>query len=219
MRPRLLGPALAVELDSPYRALSSAVLGGGLSSLRTWLNLQVPPDYARTDPAQHLHAEAAGLEAPVVGMLTAVDVRRHTHASAGGTEAIATVGIRHALAAAGQRPRALPPVGTINLLVVVGEPLADAALVGALQTAVEAKAQALAAAGVRAANAPAFATGTATDAICLACPPGEGLPFAGPATRIGGEIARAVHRAVLEGALIDLAHQRERRTAWSSSNA
>lgn len=88
MRRRLLGPALAVEFDRPYRALSSAVLGGGLVSLRTWLNLQVPPDYARTDPADHLRAEAAGLEAPVVGMLTAAEVRRHTHARAGGTEAV-----------------------------------------------------------------------------------------------------------------------------------
>ncbi|MGH8983996.1 MAG: adenosylcobinamide amidohydrolase, partial [Acidimicrobiia bacterium] len=71
---------------------------------------------------------------------------------------------------------------------------------------------------IPAANAAGFATGTATDAICLACPLGEGLPFAGPATRIGGEIARAVHRAVLEGALNDLVCRRERRPAWSSSS-
>jgi adenosylcobinamide hydrolase len=74
--------------------------------------------------------------------------------------------------------------------------------VGALQTAVEAKAQALAAAGVAAANAPGYATGTATDAICVACPPGERVPFAGPVTRVGADLARAVLEAVRSGAAL-----------------
>jgi adenosylcobinamide hydrolase len=85
--------------------------------------------------------------------------------------------------------------------VVVGEPLSDAGLTGAVQTAVEAKAQALAAARVPAANADSFATGTATDAICVACPPGARAAFAGPATRVGGDLAHAVYEAVLAGAL------------------
>jgi adenosylcobinamide amidohydrolase len=72
-----------------------------------------------------------------------------------------------------------------------------------LQTAVEAKAQALATARVPAANAAGFATGTATDALCVACPPGATVPFAGPATRVGGDLARAVFEAVLAGALAD----------------
>jgi adenosylcobinamide amidohydrolase len=110
------------------------------------------------------------------------------------------VGIGHPLAAAGRLPRAVPRVGTINLLVRVGAPLDDAALVAAVQTASEAKAQALADAGVRALNHPGPATGTATDAICIAVPPGGGVPFAGPATAIGAAIAQAVHGAVLTGA-------------------
>lgn len=215
MRPHLLGPSLVVELDQPYRSLSSAVLGGGLTSLRTWLNLQVPGDYARTDPAAHLREQAAGLARPVVGMLTAAEVARFNEARAGSASAVTTVGIGHALAAAGRRPRIAPRVGTINLLVVVDEPLSDAGLVGALQTAVEAKAQALADAGAPAANASGFATGTATDAICLACLPGVGSAFAGPATRVGAEIGRVVHRAVLEGALADMAQRRPGRTVSS----
>jgi adenosylcobinamide amidohydrolase len=104
----------------------------------------------------------------------------------------------------------VPPVGTINLLVVTGAPLDDAGLVNALQTAVEAKAQALAEAGVRARNAACAATGTATDAIAIACPPGARVRFAGPATAVGADIAAAVHRAVLLGALADAASRRER---------
>lgn len=203
MTPELRGNGLVVNLGRMHRCLSSAVLGGGLTRARTWLNLQVPPDYARTDPAQHLHEEAAGLRAPVVGMLTAAPVARFQSAAFGEARSIATVGARHALAAAGTRPRLAPRVGTINVLVVVNAPLSDAALVGAVQTAVEAKAQALADARVEAVNADGFATGTATDSICVACLPGARVAFAGPATRVGSDIARAVHDAVLAGALAE----------------
>jgi adenosylcobinamide hydrolase len=201
LRPRLAAGGLVVDLGRPYRCLSSALLGGGLGWLRTWLNLQVGPDYARTDPEAHLAAAAAGLAGPVVGMMTAAPVGGHRVGRAGGASAVATVGVGGALAAAGTRPRAAPAAGTINLLVVVGAPLSDAGLTGAVQTAVEAKAQALAAARVPAANADGFATGTATDAICVACPPGARVPFAGPATRVGGDLAHAVYQAVLAGAL------------------
>jgi adenosylcobinamide amidohydrolase len=200
---------LVADLGSVHRCLSSAVLGGGLGSIRTWLNAQVPHDYARIDPGADLAARAAGLAGPVVGMLTAADVARHTAGARGGARALATVGAEWALAAAGRRPRAVPPVGTINLLVVTDAPLTDAGLVNALQTAVEAKAQALAEAGVRARNAPGPATGTATDAIAVACPPGARVAFAGPATRVGADIAAAVHRAVLLGARADAAARAE----------
>jgi adenosylcobinamide amidohydrolase len=199
--------ALALDFGSTRRVLSSAVLGGGLGDARSWLNVTVDPGYARTDPAADLAERATrlGLPAPVVGMLTAVDVRTHRHATHGAATVLATVGVGHALAAAGRRPRAVPAAGTINLLVVVDAALDDAALAGAAQTAIEAKAQALAGAGVRAGNAASFATGTATDAFCVAALPGGGVPFAGPATPIGADIALAVHGAVLAGALADRA--------------
>jgi adenosylcobinamide hydrolase len=211
LRPRLAHGGLVVDLGAAHRCLSSALLGGGLGWLRTWLNLQVARDYARTDPEAHLDAAAAGLPGPVVGMMTAAPVAAHQLGSAGGARAVATVGVGHALAAAGSRPRAAPASGTVNLLVVVDQPLSDAGLAGALQTAVEAKAQALAAARVPAANADGWATGTATDALCVACPPGSTVPFAGPATRVGGDLARAVFDAVLAGALADR-RRRERPT-------
>lgn len=205
MRLTLHGGALAADLGGERRTLSSAVLGGGLASARSWLNATVAPDYARLDPAEDLAERAAllGLAPPVVGMLTAVDVRCHERARHGAARAVATVGVRHALAAAGTRPRPVERAGTINLLVVVEAALDDAALAGAAQTAIEAKAQALAAAGVAATNADSLATGTATDAFCIACRPGGGVPFAGPATRVGADIAYAVFAAVRAGALAD----------------
>jgi adenosylcobinamide amidohydrolase len=197
--------ALLATLPAAHRCLSSAVLGGGLTSARHWLNLQVPHDYARTDPDAHLAevARANGLDPKgVVGMLTAADVRAGVRRDRGPASAVATVGIGQPLAAAGRRPRPLPRIGTINVFVVVRHGLTDAALVTAVQTATEAKTQALADAGVRALNHHGPATGTATDAICVATPPGADVAFAGPATAIGAAIAHAVHGAVLSGARI-----------------
>ena len=197
--------ALLATLPAPHRCLSSAVLGGGLVTARHWLNLQVPHDYARTDPAAHLVevARAHGLDpAEVVGMLTAADVGAALDREHGPARAVATVGIGQPLAAAGRRPRAVAPVGTINVLVRVDAPLDDGALVAAVQTATEAKAQALADAGIHALNHRGPATGTATDAVCVAAPPGGGVPFAGPATPVGAAIAQAVHDAVLAGARV-----------------
>ena len=193
--------ALVVDLGETYRCLSSAVLGGGLSRMRTWINQQVPPGYSRTDPREHLLECAHDLEPPVVGMLTAAPVSAYCDCAHGSARAVATVGLTHPLSAAGRRPVAVPRAGTINVLVAVLERLSDEGLAGALQTATEAKVQALAEARIPALNADVFATGTATDSFCIACPEGQGSPFAGTATRVGGDIAQAVHGALLEGAL------------------
>jgi adenosylcobinamide amidohydrolase len=83
--------------------------------------------------------------------------------------------------------------GTINILVVLPERLADAALVNAVATATEAKVQALRDLGLH-------ATGTATDAVCVACPDeGRAGAFGGPRSVWGARLARAVHAAVLTG--------------------
>ena len=205
--------ALVVDLGGARRCLSSAVLGGGLHIATHWLNVQVPHDYSRLDPEAHLAGEALarGLRPEsVVGMLTAADVDAVQLRARGPARVRATVGIGHPLAAAGRIPGALPMVGTINLLVELDSPLTDSALAGAIQTATEAKAQGLADAGVRALNHPGYATGTATDSICVAALPGASEPFAGPATAVGGAVAATVHGAVLAGARAD-----ELRTARS----
>ena len=187
-------PVLVVPFPAPLRVVSSAPWGGGLGRRRFVLNAQVPPDYARRDPEVHLAAIAArlGLGGAGVGMLTAADVRAARGGSDGGVEVVATVGLGHpvrAAAPAGDTQQAA--AGTINLICVLPVRLSDAALVNAVATATEAKVQALADLGLD-------ATGTATDALVLACP-AKGIPepFGGPRSRWGGRLARAVHAAVL----------------------
>ena len=189
-------PLLLWRFASPVRIIASAPHGGGIG-IRKWvINAQVPSSYARRDPENHLAqlGVSLGLSGRGVGMLTAADVRLHTVGFDGGVEVAATVGLGHPiLAAAPPSDAAVPLVGTINLLVLMPERLSEAALVNAVATATEAKAQALADLGLS-------ATGTATDALCVACP-AEGSPasFAGPRSIWGSRLARAVHTAVLAG--------------------
>lgn len=71
--------------------------------------------------------------------------------------------------------------------------LSPAAMVNAVATVAEAKAQALFEAGVP-------GTGTPTDAVAVLCPPdGPAESYGGPRSAIGGPLARAVHSAVAAG--------------------
>ncbi len=187
---------LVWRFPTPLRAIASAPHGGGLGVRRWVVNAQVPMSHGRRDPDHHLRhlAVSLGLPGRGVGMLTAADVRCQVEATDGGVEVCATVGLGHpTLAAAPDEAGPIGLVGTINLVAVVPERLADAALVNAVATASEAKAQAMWDLGYQ-------ATGTATDAVCILCPDdGRAHAFAGPRSPWGARLARAVHRAVMDG--------------------
>ncbi|MDP9845382.1 adenosylcobinamide amidohydrolase [Streptosporangium lutulentum] len=190
--------SLLWEFGPGRRAISSAMVGGGIGPAEWALNAQVVAGYSRMDPVDHLLAMAPA--GPGVGMLTAASVERFTRASDGGVEAAATVGLRvptWAAAPEGVPDPELAPLylpGTINIIVVVPVAMSDAALVNAVMTVTEAKSQALAEAG--------FAcTGTASDAVCVAVRDhGPEELFGGPRSTWGARVARAVHTAVLQGA-------------------
>lgn len=200
VRSRLEGgrpyPVLVWRSPVSLRMVASAPHGGGVGLRRWILNAQVPPSYGRRDPDHHLAklGVSLGLAGRGVGMLTAADVRRVSLATEYGVEASATVGLGHPTWAAADDPTSpVSLVGTINLVVLVPERLSDAALINAVATATEAKAQALWERGVP-------GTGTATDAVCIACP-NDGSPhsFGGPRSVWGARLARAVRSAVIAG--------------------
>ncbi|HXF57733.1 MAG TPA: hypothetical protein VNO34_09260 [Actinomycetota bacterium] len=121
MNPVLRNGGLVVELQRVHRSLSSAVLGGGLGWMRTWLSLQVPSDHDGDDPGADLLRAGAG--------------------------------------------------------------------------------------GV-------FATGTATDALCVACPPGSSVPYVGPATETPSP-ARSVSSRTASTTFPDTAPSNRRLCEWS----
>jgi adenosylcobinamide amidohydrolase len=167
-------------------------------ALRSWIaNVEVPKDYSRTDLAEH--AEEIKTELDLAGdgvvLLTAASVDANTTADDDGVLATATVGLTiptWAAAPDGDAGEWQPP-GTVNVVVWVPVRLALAAMVGAVATATEAKVQALVEAGVP-------GTGTASDAVCVACPAdGPVEAFAGVRSTWGARVARSVHAAVRAG--------------------
>ncbi len=157
-------PLLVSRFPKPRRAIASSPLGGGIG-VRNWvINATVPMTYARTDPGTHLQslADGIGLPGPGVGMLTGVDVAERVVATDGGVLVVATVGLGSpgwAAAPDGDHHH-LPRVGTVNIVAGIPVAMTDAALVNAVATVAEAKAQALWSLGIA-------ATGTATDAVCV----------------------------------------------------
>lgn len=187
------------RFDRPLTVVSTAASGGGIGRRRWIVNAQVPSDYARRDPERHVLELAAslGVDGQGVGMLTAADVTQPARSEDGGVSVEITVGVTHptwaaAAALEGSDSSSRTP-GTINVVAFVPEPLSTTALLNALCTATEAKAQALLMAGIP-------GTGTASDATTLACPTGRARQrFGGTRSLWGGRLARAVYAAVLAG--------------------
>jgi len=192
-----LFPVLVWRSAVPLRVAASAPHGGGIGTRRWIVNAQVPVSYGRRDPDHHLAklAVSLGLAGRGVGMLTAADVREFCTGIDGGVEVAATIGLGHPTWAAADDPASpVGLVGTINVVALVPERLSDAALVNAVATATEAKSQALWECGIA-------GTGTATDAVCIACPDeGPRHVFGGPRSVWGARLARAVRVAVADGA-------------------
>lgn len=195
------GPVLLSRFPQGHRAISTAVLGGGIGNANWWINVQVDRDYRRGDPLEHLRTVAArlALTGAGVGMLTAARIDRWTTADDSGVSTVATVGLGlPVLAASADDIDWTAAPGTINLLILVPAPLSDAALVNAVVTATEAKTQALLEAAVP-------GTGTSSDAVCIVCPVPEDSSrgaveeYGGPRSRWGSRLARSVHSAVAAG--------------------
>jgi iron complex transport system ATP-binding protein len=193
--------AVVVRGAGTFRALSSAVVGGGVAAdARSIVNLHVPRGFRCEDSERRLEAfvRQRGLERPFVGLLTGALTAQAEQAveTRGGltAHAVVTLGLGNR-SAAGRSPAAAWRASTINTIVLVdGEP-EDAALVNLVITATEAKALALADGGVRAVDG-GFVTGTSTDAVVVAAS-GRGVRsrFGGPVSELGWLVARAVKSA------------------------
>ena len=200
-------PVLTWQADRPWLAISSGVHGGGIGE-RSWVvNATVGTNYDRDDPGVHVAelAAASGLSGAGTGLLTAVDVRLAVTNADNGVVASATTGVGLHPTWAAARSSAAPMLdpasgssvdttpGTINVVCWLPVRMSEAALVNAVATVAEAKAQAL-----REAEIPG--TGTVTDAVVLLCPTnGPAEAYGGPRSRIGSAMARAVHASIVEG--------------------
>ncbi|NUR48662.1 MAG: adenosylcobinamide amidohydrolase [Hamadaea sp.] len=191
----LLAPLLVWRLPAAIPTISTGPLGGGIGERHWVMNATVPMSYDRDDPSVHLTDIAGdlGLSGPGVGLMTGVDVERVITAADDGVEVFATVGLGRPVLAAAPAEDLGELVGTVNVVAFLPARLSEAALVNAVATVTEAKAQALFDLGYA-------ATGTATDAVCVvASDSGPVEPYGGPRSRWGAPLARAVHQAILRG--------------------
>lgn len=188
LAPVLEGKRLLVPLGAPHRCLSWAIVNGGFveASAVEWLQV---------DDGEEAHAFSPG----AIGLVTARRLDAYQEQRSEGVRCVATVGLGNALAA-GDPPGRFRPVGTINILVQVARPLADAALVEACALAAEARTAAVLEARVPSRVSGRPATGTGTDCIVIAAPlANAGERWVGKHTATGAQIGATVREATARG--------------------
>lgn len=200
-------PWLCYDLGSPMRVLSWAVHRPGFvtASRILWREVHETDLPRDLDVGQWLSGELAARNASdAVTLLTSRALTRHhrhrvtvDNATA---EAIITIGLSNA-ERIGQREDYTgrdwgKDWGTINIALRLDQPLSDIGLLEAMSLATEARTAAVIDLGHRLDTG--IATGTGTDCIAIAAPPGD-TPYAGKHTALGEAIGKAVYTAVIEG--------------------
>ncbi|MBF9029381.1 adenosylcobinamide amidohydrolase [Rhodobacterales bacterium HKCCE3408] len=197
--PVLDRPWLRVDLGRPHRVLSFAPHNPGFVVARhvLWREVRDADLVPGFDALGWLSAQCGPED---VAMLTSRDLGRFRLETAVSgqvrADCLATVGLSNA-ERVGTR-QAAPGIGTVNILVALDTGLTDAALIEAMTIVAEARTAAIIDHGR---DLPTGrATGTGTDCIAVACPPGGDLPHAGLHTETGEAIGRATYDAVAAGA-------------------
>jgi adenosylcobinamide hydrolase len=175
MRYYLRGETLIIR--GGFRAASTGI-DGGAGTVSTLLNHTVPPDWDHRDPARVLRTiiSREGLPEDFFGLMTAVEMKNLCILQYDFITAFITAGILD-----GKQDHQ----DTINIIICSQEGLTDAALLGAIITATEAKVLALAQNGYA-------ISGTPTDAVIVASEGDAVHPYAGPVTGPGMRIREAV---------------------------
>ncbi|MFB9329799.1 adenosylcobinamide amidohydrolase [Paenibacillus aurantiacus] len=204
------GDHLLARSDRVLETVSSAVYGGGRGKADHFVNRKVPLSYNEDDPVLDLAAIIGRSGYPAhatVGLLTAAKLTHASVIEASGDRfnalCISTAGIGNAARAGVERPVfSAYAAGTINTLVFIDGQLSEAAMVGALMTATEAKAAALQDLDVKDPLDGRLATGTTTDSVVIAVSQSERFEachaYCGAATSIGNLLGRMVYESVHE---------------------
>lgn len=199
----LARPWLEFDLAAPHRVLSWALNRPGFVTAdrivwREVRDADLTPDLdVNAWFARELGARGLG---EAVGLLTSRDVRCHhrrmAHRDGVTAEAVATVGLSNAERIGTRQQQPAGGWGTINIALRLDLPLAHSGLIEAMSLAVQARTAAV----MEACHIlpTGVATGTGTDCVAIAAPPGA-APYAGLHTAVGEAAGRAVFDAVAAG--------------------
>lgn len=191
-------PWLWARLTHPMRVLSWAPHGAGfrVTDRVLWREVRDADLGPGVDARAWLSARLPARD--VVVMMTSCDIGtwQHEKAQAGAVraEAVVTLGLTNAESVGRRRDWAASGYGTINILVATDAPLSRPAQIEALTIAVEARTAALVEDDIPLPTGRA--TGTGTDCVALACPPGGRQPHAGLHTDVGEAVGAATRSAV-----------------------
>lgn len=194
---------LVVSFMKPWKALSSAIFGGGFSNVNHIINIHVPKGYHSKYPEKNVETvvRKLKLEGNVIGMLTAANLHNVAMESEEKrglkVTAIVTGGVSNATASGDEVEDW--EHGTINIIILIDANITNSAMVNVVKTATEAKTLALHDLDVRSTKSSDIATGTSTDTIAIACSgKGEERKYAGTATVLGSMIGKIIRKAVRE---------------------
>ena len=205
-------PILVADFERPQAMLSWSLTrpGFAMADSVAWLHVRDNDLPLDVDPVRFLtdRMAKAGLR-DAVHLMTSRDIREHhaAEASVGSTTAtcLTTAGLGNA-GRVGAAPAPRGKAGTVNVLVHVDRPLSQAAFVETISIATQARTVAI----VDLAWQPRgeILTGTGTDCIVVAAPPGvREEQFAGLHTDVGAAVGRAVYDAVTQAAMAWIAEQ------------
>lgn len=195
--------ALSLMLPVPWKVLSSAVLNGGLTTTRSLLNLRVdakaPPPWPPAADTLLQEAQQRRLPLPCTGMMTAASMQSLGYSRSGTAtftaECWVTAGLANLRSPADPADVA-PRAGTINIWLLIHQPLTAAAMAEALIQLTEAKVSVIRDLELLSPVSGLPASGTGTDSHAVLCPDGAPvLAFCGKHTEAGEHIGRAVMEA------------------------
>jgi adenosylcobinamide amidohydrolase len=194
-------PILALRFAEPQRMLSWSISRPGFATAPSvaWFEVTDADLPIDCDPVKILTDRLARENlADAVGLMTACDVRayRAYGETVDGVTAtvVTTVGLGNGEFVGRRRfaprPDGAPHAGTINTFVHVSVPLCDEALVEMIAIAAQARTVAVLETTLR--RGSEVVTGTGSDCIVVASPPGGTVRYAGLHTAVGEAVGAAV---------------------------
>ncbi|MHB1126147.1 MAG: adenosylcobinamide amidohydrolase [Bacillota bacterium] len=200
-----LPDALIISAQKELKAVSSALVGGGLSYCKHIVNRQVTLDYDNREPSLEMktYLEKLGFDASsTIGLMTAAQICHFEMVSLSKdgiyVVTIATAGVSNAITAGTLYEWDEYRVGTINTMTFTNASLEDQAYINAVMTATEAKTMALLDLEIKSfIDNHSLASGTTSDAVVIASTGnGKKCSYAGTATTLGQLIGYTVRSAV-----------------------
>lgn len=190
-----------LQMDKPYKAISSAMIHPGIGFYKTFVNRTVLPDYYPSDATaeyrQFLEARQIDVH-QTLAMMTAVDQSDLITAifSDGNTTltVLLTAGLGNAVDVTKSQDYTYRTTqGTINIFVFIEAQASDEAMMQAYNCVLEAKTKVLIDKKVLDKVSGTVATGTSTDSIAVAFRnEGEYHEYGGSITRLGSLIGKGV---------------------------